>query len=239
MFNYLDNTDSKVILWLPKDNKKESQSQKKKSINLKNIQGLLYLGVPISVIILVIIVSSLFNQALESRINKLESIHQRYNELQSKIESANNELIEINETISNYSVLFNHSANPYPFAFFLQEITPTNVSINYYLLDKDKFKICAYGEDYKSLENYIDLIKNIPNIDEKSVTFEEFSSGESNESSMTNCRSNNINDKPITSSIKGDFISLDINQLENLYQQANDFEQYQKIKLFAKHLTQN
>jgi len=239
MFNYLDDPDSKTILWSPDDCKKEYQVQNNRKTNSKNIQIFLYLVVPLSTTLAIILASELFNQALESRINKLESTHQRYKELQMEIKSKNNELVEINESISNYSVLFTHSANPYPFTFFLQEITPANVSINYYLMDKEKFKICAYGGNYEGLEDYIDLIKEIPNIDEKSVTFEELSSVQSNESNMSNCTSNNANDKPIISSIKGNFTSLDLYQIENLYQQSNDFEQHQKIKLYVRHLNQS
>ena len=105
------------------------------------------------------------------QISNLEFEHSQFLQLKARISAAEQTFDQQKSDIRDFSALFTSAAHAYPFTFSLQRSIPAQVNLNSFVLDSSEFNVCAFGPDFKSLEDLIDLFKAMPSVDPNSVRF--------------------------------------------------------------------
>ncbi|MCB4412020.1 hypothetical protein [Synechococcus sp. MU1611] len=170
------------------------------------------------------------NRSAISQISNLEFEHSQYLQLTARISASEQEFDQQKSDIRSFSALFTSSASVYPFAFNLQRFVPRKVNFNTFVLDNSSFNICAFGPDYESLEDLIDLLKAMPAVDPNSVRFTNMASDLSALGS-SGCQSLSSS-QPVSVSLRGKFLPATTSDLEDLYSAASDYGQYNKLRLY-------
>lgn len=170
------------------------------------------------------------NRSAISQISNLEFEHQQYLQITARISAAEQDFEQQKSDIRRFSALFTSSAAAYPFAFNLQRSVPNKVNFNTFVLDNSSFNICAFGPDYESLEDLIDLLKGMPAVDPNSVRFSSMASDPSALGS-SGCQSLSSS-QPVSVFLRGKFLPLTSSDLEDLYSAASDYGQYNKLRLY-------
>ena len=176
------------------------------------------------------VVPFLNNRSAISQISNLEFDHSQYLQLTVRISAAEQKFQQQKSDISDFSSLFTSAAFAYPFTYNLQRSIPAKVNLNRFALDNSSFSLCAFGSDYESLEDLIDLLKVLPGVDPNSVRFTGMASDPSALGS-SGCQSLSIS-QPVSASIRGKFLPFITSDLEDLYSDVSDYGQYNKIKLY-------
>ena len=124
------------------------------------------------------------------------------------------------------------SATPaYPFTFNLQRSIPSKVNLSSFVLDSSDFNVCAFGPDYESLEDFIDLMKAMPGVDRNSVRFTNMAADPSALGSSAGCQSLSPL-QPVSAFVVGEFQDSTPSDLEEIYSAASDYGQYNKLRLY-------
>lgn len=171
------------------------------------------------------------NRSAIAQISNLEFEHSQFLQLTSRISVAEKEFDQQKTDIRNFSVLFTSAASAYPFAFNLQGSIPAKVNLNSFVLDNSSFNLCAFGSDYESLEDFIDLLKAMPGVDPNSVRFTTIASDPTALGSSTGCQSLSAL-QPVSASLRGKFLPATVFDLEDLYSAVSDYGQYNKLRLY-------
>ena len=170
------------------------------------------------------------NRSAISQISNLEFDHSQYLQLTARISAEEQQFDRQKSDIRSFSALFTSSAAAYPFAFNLQRSIPSNVNLNTFVLDSSSFNICAFGPDYESLEDFIDLLKAMASVDPNTVRFTTIASDPSAIGS-SGCQSLSSS-QPVSVFLRGKFLPLTSSDLEDLYSAASDYGQYNKLRLY-------
>ena len=170
------------------------------------------------------------NRSATYQISDLEFEHSQYLQLTARISAAEQEFDQQKSDIRNFSALFTSAASSYPFTYNLQRSIPVSVNLSNFVLDNSRFNLCAFGADYESLEDLIDLLKALPGVDPNSVRFTSMSSDPSALGS-SGCQSLSAA-LPVSASLKGKFLPMTTSELEDLYAAVSDYGQYNKIRLY-------
>ena len=170
------------------------------------------------------------NRSAISEISNLEFDHSQFLQLTARISAAEQEFEQQKSDIRDFSALFTSAASAYPFAFNLQRSVPNKVNLNTFVLDNSGFNVCAFGPDYESLEDLIDLLKGMPAVDPNSVRFTNMASDPSALGS-SGCQSLSSS-QPVSVFIRGKFLPATSSDLEDLYSSASDYGQYNKLRLY-------
>ena len=177
------------------------------------------------------IVPFINNRSALFQISNLEFEHAQYLTLTARISAAEQAFDQQKNDIRDFSALFTSASLAYPFTFYLQGSIPSGVSLNSFVLDKSDFNLCAFGPNYESLEDLIDLLKAMPSVDANSIRFTNMSSDPSTLGSSASCQSLSQL-QPVSVFIKGSFLSTTPSDLEELYSGASDYGQYNKLRLY-------
>jgi len=224
--------DSDLLFWNKQDSKVFGDSAGSSSPNPWFKQNYL---IPWAVAGVAVAVTWLFpfinNRATMARISDLEFDHAQFSQLTARISSAEQEFSQQKDDIRNFSALFTSAVVAYPFTFNLQRSIPAKVNLNSFVLDDSSFNICAFGPDYESLEDLIDLVKDMPAVDANSVRFTNIAADPSALGSSANCQSLSSL-QPLSISFKGSFLNITPIELEALYASASDYVHYHKLKLY-------
>ena len=123
------------------------------------------------------------------QISNLEFEHSQFLQLKARISAAEQTFDQQKSDIRDFSALFTSAAHAYPFTFNLQRSIPSQVNLNSFVLDSSEFNVCAFGPDFESLEDLIDLFKAMPLVDPNSVRFTNMAADPSALGSSSNCQS--------------------------------------------------
>ena len=170
------------------------------------------------------------NRSAISQISNLEFDHSQFLQLTARISAAEQEFEQQKSDIRDFSALFTSAASAYPFTYNLQRSIPAKVNLNSFVLDAFNFNLCAFSADYESVEDLIDLLKALPGVDPNSVLFTSMASDPSALGS-SGCQSLSAS-QPVSASLKGKFLPVTTSILEDLYSDASDYGQYNKIRLY-------
>ena len=171
------------------------------------------------------------NRSAIFKISNLEFEHSQFLQLSSRISAAQQDFDQQKSDIRDFSALFVSSTLAYPFTFNLQRSTPAKVNFSSFVLDNSDFNLCAFGPDYESLEDLIDLIKAMPGIDPNSVRFTNIASDPSALGASAGCQSLSSL-QPVSAFIVGRFQYLTPSDLEQIYSASSDYGQYNKLRLY-------
>ena len=177
------------------------------------------------------LISFFGNRSVVSQISSLEFEHDQFLQLTARIASAEQSFDQQKNDIRDFSTLFTSSSLAYPFTFYLQRSIPSLVSLSSFTLDRSEFNLCAFGPNYQSLEDLIDLLKAIPIIDANTVRFTNMSSDPSTLGSASSCQSLSSL-QPVSVFVKGSFLSLTPSELQDLFSDVSDYSQYNKLRLY-------
>ena len=161
----------------------------------------------------------------------LQFDHSQFLQLTARISAIDRALSQQKQDINNFSTLFTSSSPAYLFAFYLQRSIPVTVNLNSFVIDASNFNICAFGPDYESLEDMIDLLKAMPIVDSTTILFKDIASDTTVLESSSGCQSLSPA-KPVSAFIKGSFLPLTTSDLEPLYASSFDYGHYNKIKIY-------
>ena len=170
------------------------------------------------------------NRSAISEISNLEFDHSQFLQLTARISAAEQEFEQQKSDIRDFSALFTSAASAYPFTYNLQRSIPASVNLSNFVLDNSRFNLCAFGADYESLEDSIDLLKALPGVDPNSVRFTSMASDPS-ALGPSGCQSFSAS-KPVSASLKGKFLPMTTSDLEDLYSSVSDYGQFNKIRLY-------
>ncbi len=171
------------------------------------------------------------NRSAVFQISNLEFEHSQFLQSTARIAAAEKEFDQQKADIRDFSALFTSAAPAYPFAFNLQRSIPSQVNLNSFVLDSSDFNLCAFGPDYESLEDLIDLLKAMPVVDPNSVRFMNMAYDPSALGSSSSCQSLSPL-QPVSTFLKGSFLAKTPSDLEDLYSAASDYGQYNKLRLY-------
>ena len=171
------------------------------------------------------------NRSAIFQISTLEFEHSQFLQLNARISAAEQDFEQQKADVRDFSALFVSAAPAYPFTFNLQRSIPSPVSLSSFVLDSSEFNLCAFGPDYESLEDLIDLLKVMPAVDSNSVRFTNMASDPSALGSSSSCQSLSPL-QPVSVSLKGLFLQSTPSDLEEIYSAASDYGQYNKLRLY-------
>ena len=165
------------------------------------------------------------------QISNLEFEHSQFLQLKARISAAEQTFDQQKSDIRDFSALFTSAAHAYPFTFNLQRSIPAQVNLNSFVLDSSEFNVCAFGPDFESLEDLIDLFKAMPSVDPNSVRFTNMAADPSALGSSSNCQSLSPL-QPVSAFVVGAFERSNPTVLQKIYYDASDYGQYNKLKLY-------
>ena len=170
------------------------------------------------------------NRSAISQISNLEFDHAQFLQLTARISAAEQEFDQQKSDIRDFSALFTSAAPAYPFTYNLQRSVPVSVNLSNFILDNSRFNLCAFGPDYESLEDFIDLLKVLPGVDPNSVRFTSMASDPSALGS-SGCQSLSTS-QLVSASLRGNLLPITTSDLEDLYSAVSDYGHYNKIRLY-------
>lgn len=171
------------------------------------------------------------NRSAIFQISNLEFEHSQFLQLTARKSAAEQEFENQKADIRNFSALFTSAASVYPFTYNLQRSIPSDVSLNSFVLDNENFNLCAFGSNYENIEDLIDLLKAMPGVDSNSVRFTSIAADPSALGSSQGCQSLSAL-QPVSVFLKGKFLATSPSDLEDLYSDALDYGQYNKLNLY-------
>ena len=123
--------------------------------------------------------------------NKVISFDSKYIELQD----ANNKIKSISKSISNHIPTFDIKSPVLLFSYFLQNALPEEVSVSDYSIDNRTFVINASSNDIDKLNIFINLINQMPLIENNSLKVKKLidNSSQGNQSNQQVSNLGNIN----------------------------------------------
>ena len=108
-------------------------------------------------------------------IKKVESDHNQYILLESKLDNMNSSKKRFKIKIKNIEEYFSEPTNSFLFAFYLQNVVPKGVQLNSYSFSDNGFDINASSYNIESLNELITLLIESPVVEKDSVIIEKLS----------------------------------------------------------------
>ena len=182
-----------------------------------------------------ILVSTLFIQILnlypKNIINKFESDHNIYQNVEIKLRKLNSSKQRFNKRISDIEEFFNDSTTSYLFSYYLQNSVPKGVQVNSYSFNDNGFDINVSAFNIDSLNEFLTLLIESPVIRKDSVKINQLTRQDSVNSN------NSIILPDLELEIYGQVKKINNKKREELYLESKADGLFKKLKRFN-HLKQ-
>ena len=169
---------------------------------------------PPSLIIIFIIGAHFFNLYPKRIIKSLESDHNKYFVVSSKLANIEAGKKRIKRNIKDIDKYFLSHTNSYLFVHYLQNSVPEGVKLNYFYFSDNGFDINATSYDLESLNQFLTLIIESPVILKDSTKVDQLNRKELNSSMNKKMKIN------YEIQIYGQVNKLDVKTREDLYKEA-------------------
>ena len=158
-------------------------------------------------------------------IKKVESDHNEYILIESKLDNLNSSKKGFKTKIKNIEEYFSEPTNSFLFAFYLQNVVPKGVQLNNYSFSDNGFDINASSYNIESLNELITLLIESPVVEKNSVIIEKLSRQKNLNSNIQKTPNFNLE-------IYGDVAKFDLLKREKLYKESGAVGLLKKFKRF-------
>ena len=181
---------------------------------------------PSSLILILSLGIYIFNIIPSGTIKKLQSDHNQYLVISSKLSDLDTAKQQFRKRINNFDEYFSKSTTTYLFAFYLQNSIPEGVRLNSYSFSDNGFDISVSSFNLDLLNEFITLIIESPVIKKSTVTVNQI-----NRLDYKSREGKKIN-STFDLEIYGEIEKINIEQRENLYKESNANGLLKKLKRF-------
>ena len=204
----------------------DASIDKKLEFIIKHFKSNKELYYPSTFVLASTLIIQIINLYPKNIVNKFESDHNKYQNIEIKLRNINSTKQRFNRRISNIEEFFTNSTTSYLFSYFLQNSVPKGVQINSYSFSDNGFDINVSAFNIDSLDEFITLLIESPVIIKDSVRINQLTRQESVNSN------NSIKSPDLELEIYGQVKKINNKRREELYLESKAEGLFKKLKRF-------
>tara|TARA_B100000212_G_scaffold303898_1_gene250953 strand:+ start:234 stop:959 length:726 start_codon:yes stop_codon:yes gene_type:complete len=204
----------------------DASLDKKFKFILKHINSNKDLYYPSGFVLASTLLIQILNLYPKNIINKFESDHNVYQNVEIKLRKLNSSKKRFNKRISDIEEFFYDSTTSYLFSYFLQNSVPKGVQVNSYSFSDNGFDINVSAFNIDSLDEFLTLLIESPVIRKDSVKINQLTRQESVNSN------NSITLPDLELEIYGQVNKINNKKREELYLESKANGLFKKLKRF-------
>ena len=204
----------------------DASIDKKLKFVLKHFKSNKELYYPSTFVLASALIIQFINLYPKNIVNKFESDHNKYQNIEIKLRNINLAKQRFNKRISDIEEFFFDSTTSYLFSYFLQNSVPKGVQVNSYSFSDNGFDINVSAFNIDSLDEFITLLIESPVIIRDSVRINQLTRQESVNSN------NSIISPNLELEIYGQVKKINDKRREELYLESKADGLFKKLKRF-------
>jgi len=204
----------------------DASIDKKLKFVLKHFKSNKELYYPSTFVLASALIIQFINLYPKNIVNKFESDHNKYQNIEIKLRNINLAKQRFNKRISDIEEFFFDSTTSYLFSYFLQNSVPKGVQVNSYSFSDNGFDINVSAFNIDSLDEFITLLIESPVIIRDSVRINQLTRQESVNSN------NSITSPDLELEIYGQVKKINNKKREELYLESKADGLFKKLKRF-------
>ena len=204
----------------------DASIDKKLKFVLKHFKSNKELYYPSTFVLASALIIQFINLYPKNIVNKFESDHNKYQNIEIKLRNINLAKQRFNKRISDIEEFFFDSTTSYLFSYFLQNLVPKGVQVNSYSFSDNGFDINVSAFNIDSLDEFITLLIESPVIIRDSVRINQLTRQESVNSN------NSIKSPDLELEIYGQVKKINNKKREELYLESKADGLFKKLKRF-------